>query len=432
MATAKGLNAMDRDEALTLLNESRIREWNRRRETGEGISPLNGADLRAADLRAADLRATDLRATDLRAAELSAAKLSGADLSGADLSAAKLRTADLSGADLSDADLREADLREANLRGANLSGANLSDAKLRTADLSDAKLIRASLSGANLSGANLSGADLSGADLSGADLSGANLRGADLKKALLDATLFRDIDLSEVKDLGTVEHRGPSPISTDTLTSSKGRIPDAFLRGCGLAPWEILNARLYDPNLTPHQITELQYQVFDKRTHGPLLIGGVFISYSSKNAKFVDKLYERLTESGTSVWHDRHDLVAGPLQKQFHRAIRLNDVVAIVLSEASIKSDWVENELEMARAKEREEKRDVLCPIALDDSWKSKMDADEPNRALWLPLKQKHVLDFSKWKTRAFDPVFEKLVRGLKINYSRSDQSPPSSDERKT
>jgi hypothetical protein len=33
------------------------------------------------------------------------------------------------------------------------------------------------------------------------------------------------------------------------------------------------------------------------------------------------------------------------------------------------------------------------------------------------------VLDFSKWKTKAFEPVFEKLVRGMKINYPPSGQS---------
>ena len=53
----------------------------------------------------------------------------------------------------------------------------------------------------------------------------------------------------------------------------------------------------------------------------------------------------------------------------------------------------------------------------LDDSWKSKMGTDEPNRALWLALGQKLVLDFSKWKTKAFESTFNKLLCGLKINY---------------
>ena len=47
----------------------------------------------------------------------------------------------------------------------------------------------------------------------------------------------------------------------------------------------------------------------------------------------------------------------------------------LVLSKESVKSDWVENELDMARAKEKAEGRAVLCPVALDDAWKSKVEA---------------------------------------------------------
>ena len=49
---------------------------------------------------------------------------------------------------------------------------------------------------------------------------------------------------------------------------------------------------------------------------------------------------------------------------------------------------------------------------ALDDAWKAKM-----NDVLWRQVKKKNVLDFSKWKTKAFEPQFQKLVTGLKIYY---------------
>jgi len=98
-----------------------------------------------------------------------------------------------------------------------------------------------------------------------------------------------------------------------------------------------------------------------------------------------------------------------PSVKQIHRAIRLNNTVLIVLSRAAIKSAWVENELEMARKKEKEVKRDVLCPIALDDSWKSKLGPQDPYRGLWRTLTQKNVLDFSKWNSAEFELEYEKL-----------------------
>ena len=82
----------------------------------------------------------------------------------------------------------------------------------------------------DLIGAKLSGGDLIGAKLSKVgDLSRADLRGA--KVSLI---IFGDNDLSVVEGLDTVEHRGPSTIGIDTLYSSGGKIPEVFLRGCGV------------------------------------------------------------------------------------------------------------------------------------------------------------------------------------------------------
>jgi hypothetical protein len=224
------------------------------------------------------------------------------------------------------------------------------------------------------------------------------------------------MDLAEAKGLDTVRHHGPSTIGIDVIRQSKGQIPHEFLRGCGMLPWEIELARLYDPNLTPGQIADiLDRDIFAKRTDGPLYLGGIFISYSHADSKFVDKLHMQLKDSGANVWLDRHDMLAGDMERQVARAIRINDVVIVVLSRNSVESDWVEHELEMARKKEKEEHRDVLCPVALDDIWKQKVKAD----VLWRQLKKKTVLDFSKWKSKEFSPQFDKLLKGLKCNYER-------------
>ena len=61
---------MDRDEALKLLKEGQIEDWNQRRARAEEIPPLEKADLRG----------TDLRRTDLRGADLSGAKMGGTAL----------------------------------------------------------------------------------------------------------------------------------------------------------------------------------------------------------------------------------------------------------------------------------------------------------------------------------------------------------------
>jgi uncharacterized protein YjbI with pentapeptide repeats len=106
-------------------------------------------------------------------------------------------------------------------------------------DRSDVQLIAANLSGAQLSGANfthvhLKHADLSRANLSSADFSRVYFSVTDFTDVSSDETTFTNNDLSEVKGLETVKHRAPSSIGTDTLYRPAGKIPEVFLRGCGL------------------------------------------------------------------------------------------------------------------------------------------------------------------------------------------------------
>ena len=60
-----------------------------------------------------------------------------------------------------------------------------------------------------------------------------NVSSTDLTGARCGWTIFDDIDLSEVRGLGSVRHEGPSVISIGTLFLSKGHIPKTFLVGAG-------------------------------------------------------------------------------------------------------------------------------------------------------------------------------------------------------
>ena len=70
----------------------------------------------------------------------------------------------------------------------------------------------------------------------------------------------------------------------------------------------------------------------------------------------------------------------------------------LILSDASLRSDWVEHELLLAREKEREEKRDVLCPISLDGTWEDPEKAKQIDPILFDQVKKRYVIDFSMWK----------------------------------
>jgi len=59
----------------------------------------------------------------------------------------------------------------------------------------------------------------------------------------------------------------------------------------------------------------------------------------------------------------------------------------------AVQSDWVEHEVRQARGLEKDLGRDVLCPVALDGSWK---DSQWPRRVMEQALEY-NILDFSQW-----------------------------------
>jgi hypothetical protein len=121
-----------------------------------------------------------------------------------------------------------------------------------------------------------------------------------------------------------------------------------------------------------------------------------------------------LNRKGVRFWRDVHHSTAGRLERQIDRAIRLNPTVLLALSEHSVKSDWVEHEARLARKLEQETGRDVLCPVALDDSWK---DCDWPER-LREQIMEYNILDFSDWRDEDnFLRMFGRLLDGLDLFY---------------
>ncbi len=323
---------------------------------------------------------------------------------------------DLVNANLSGADLLGANLLEANLSGATLQAAILSGADLIGANLVCTDLVGVDFLGANLYGANLSGANLSEAGLVGANLSRTNLIEVNFSETKIGSTTFGTTDLNLAKELETTKHLAPSIIGTDTLQLSKGKIPESFLRGCGLTDWEIESAKLYSPDLSNEEIIKIQYRIYDLRATQALQISPLFISYSHADTAFVNRIDSALTEKGVRFWRDIHDAKAGRLETQIDLAIRQNPTVLLILSKNSLYSDWVQHEVRKARQLEKELGRDALCPIALDDSWKS---SNWPARIME-QVTEYNILDFSRWEDKqTFESKFAKLLSGLDLFYKK-------------
>ena len=346
------------------------------------------------------------------------------DLSGADLSGMKLTGIDLRDARLTRVDFRESNLQRARLSLANLSraafiGASLNQANLKETRLSSAILINADLRDADLTSAYLHKTILAKSDLSGAYLYKAHFSEAYLNESRFTNTAFADTtlgatDLSLVIDLEKASHHGPSTIGIDTIHKSKGEIPESFLRGCGLTDADIEYAKLSNPDFSNDDVNKILYRVYELRASQAVQISPLFISYSHADGTFVDKLESYLNDKGIRFWRDVHDMKSGRIETQIDRAIRQNPTVLLILSEHSLKSDWVEHEVRTARELEKELTHDVLCPVALDDSWKN---STWPKRVME-QIMEYNILDFSAWKEDGkFGSTFNKLIDGLELFY---------------
>jgi hypothetical protein len=346
--------------------------WNTWRRDNNGPIP----DLQEANLYKANLNVVNLRGVNL----------SGANLYGAHLRGANLSRADLSRADLTEADLQTGHLSRANLSGAILRGANLSGIDLNMADLTGADLRRADISGGYLKGATLRGAALDLANLSDAKLSEVDITGA-----MVGWTIFADNDLSFVKGLETVEHRGPSTIGIDTLFRSKGNIPEIFLRGAGLPDDFITYVRAL--------------------TSRPIEFYSCFISYSSRDQNFAERLHTDLQRKGVRCWFAPEDLKIGAKTRDtIDESIRLHDKLLLILSKHSVSSQWVEHEVEAALERESRENRLVLFPVRLDDAV---MDTDKA----WAAniRRTRNVGDFRRWKSHDdYQKALDRMLRDLK------------------
>lgn len=382
-----------------------VEGWNKWREENTKVD----IDLKEADLVGVDLSEANLREANLRKANLSKANLHKINLLYANLDFSNLDFADLSGADLV-----HAHIWGANLDHAKLEYANLLRADINLARFTNVILMRARLSHANVQLADFSDADIRTARLDETILKSVNLKNADLSGSFLKLTSIVAIDLRETKGLDEVVHMMPSFIDIDTFAISRGRISEKFLRGCGLSDWEIESVKLYQPELSTQEIDNILYRVHDMRANQAIQINPLFISYSHADSTFVDEMEKHLDKKGVRFWRDIHDATSGRLEKVVDRAIRQNPIVLLILSENSVKSDWVEHEARTARELEKELGRDVLCPVALDNAWK---DCLWPAR-LREQIMEYNILDFSKWKDEGeFAKMFRKLIDGLDLFY---------------
>jgi hypothetical protein len=304
--------------------------------------------------------------------------------------------------DLSGANLRRVDLVRAELNGANLREANLEWADCRWADLIGADLSGATLARADLHKADLLGAQLVRADLSDANLEDASCRGVDFDAAIFSRTRMLNTDLGGAKGLATARHAAASLVDGETLMKS-GPLPGEFLRGCGLSDAAIRAT-----------------YAGDRSTLASALDAGgdyysCFISYASRDEAFAEQLLHELQASGVRCWFAPRDMpIGGRTLDTIYRAIRQRERLLVILSEHSVRSDWVRDEVEKAFAEERDRGEPVVFPIRIDDAV-TRADAAWAQKI----RENRNIGDFRSW--REAEPYRHAVARLLRDLEKRED-----------
>ena len=89
----------------------------------------------------------------------------------------------------------------------------------------------------------------------------------------------------------------------------------------------------------------------------------LFISYSHADKSFVDQLAAHLVLHHVHVWLDRWELHVGDsLISKVQEAITGASGLLVILSKASVKSEWCRKELNSGLIRELDEKRVVVLP----------------------------------------------------------------------
>jgi hypothetical protein len=134
----------------------------------------------------------------------------------------------------------------------------------------------------------------------------------------------------------------------------------------------------------------------------------IFISYSHADKAFVDKLAMKLVENDAHVWVDTWELNVGDsILNRVQEAIQVSSALLIVLSKASVASEWCKKELNAGLMRELDEKKVVVLPVLVEDC------------EIPVFLREKMYADFRKEFKTGLKALVEAVARVTKIDQGR-------------
>jgi len=253
---------------------------------------------------------------------------------------------------------------------------------------------------------------------SGAEALLSRLNNVDLA-VILPAGLFHDEHVSPQNwfEIGAVVG-GLGAARTVIVTSD----PDD-----GVAAWTKLPSLSLSPQEDKAEMIQAaasqvlsQLLALDQRSEVQPEFYSCFLSYAQADEEFVWRLASDLQNVGISCWLDRADMpIGGQISQELHRGLAGQDKVLLVLSENSVDSGWVQEELRRVTDLESLRRRDILFPIGIDDF------AFATTRASIRELRGKRqIANFTGWTNDAvYRLSLRRLVRDLTFGATDSTSS---------
>jgi CheY-like chemotaxis protein len=170
----------------------------------------------------------------------------------------------------------------------------------------------------------------------------------------------------------------------------------------------------------PREVVNVVGQALGKRSKQPTSkFMSCFISYAHQDETFVKRLYTSLRANEVEVWFAPEAMKPGrKIHKEIEHAVRIYDKFLLVLSDHSMKSEWVATEIRTAIDHERENGIEKLIPIRLVGiekikKWKS-FNSDT-GKDMAVELREYLIPNFSNWRNpNKFEEALRKLLAGLK------------------
>ena len=369
---------------------------------------LDNIYLRGANLQDADFENAHIRLADFNLCDCSGAKFQGAKIEKSYFIGAKFPNCSFKGATLFKCKLDLAFIGNVDFSGSNLGDVSFRDAKLLQSDFSNTPLAMCHFEGTHA--ATRQSIHESRAWLEGAAGKSVHDLETGFANRFDDNTIKRTLDLyadrkKNVEKWGGQGHEMYASI--DSLSE--------FFASTGLSKGAAADL-----------VRQLEVSANSQN---------IFISYASADQDVAEGLNLRLSKRGFQVWYAPRKMQGGEeVATQLDRAIDQVDVLLLVLSGASIKSDWVGREVKAAFREEGRRGRKIILPIRIVPheglaGW-SIID-DVTGTDLAEQIRERFMLDFAKWRDDwrfgvAVDDLAKELERLSRAGARSGEPSAPS------